>query len=333
VRTDEFRTCLGEYPYTERQIAECEDGVALLEAHLVALPNAVEIDEATADHVAAFTSSMVARGLNERQRFVGIFIYAGMVENYDLQLGVLELLDGFEILGNLFRVVGEELGEESRAEIFADVTLPQIGTTPLDWTRVNAVVFPRLEAMADADTVKRILRSGLRNLPDASYLPIRERYAEIDDIDAFLEDRGRRHFETLTKHRDQRTPYFNQMIDDDVLDFVRAHREIGQGVRHGHTITEIKIPHQTVEYLAATDLATKQYRVCHCPVVKESMARDDLSISSTFCDFCPSFNAKPWEVIFGQKLEYEVLESAKRGGKWCKFAIHLPEVTLHGSVG
>ena len=31
-----------------------------------------------------------------------------------------------------------------------------------------------------------------------------------------------------------------------------------------------------------------------------------------------------WEVIFGQKLDCDVLESAKRGGKWCKFRIHLP---------
>lgn len=325
MKTDEFRACLAAYPYTDEQIAACENGVEVLEGYLAALPDAVNLDVATADQLASVASLMVAEGLNERLRFVGIYIYAGMIENYDLQLGVLELLDGFEILGNLYRVVGEELGEEARAEVFENVVLPHIGTPPLDWTRVNAVVFPRLEAMTDADTVKRILRSGLRNLPDADYLPIKERYSAIDDIDAFLEDRGRRHLEGLTKHRDERTPYFNQLIDDDVLDFVRANPEIGQGVRCGNTIIEIKIPHQSIEYLAATDLATKQYRVCHCPVVKESMAHDDLPISSTFCDFCPSFNAKPWEFIFGQKLEYEVLESAKRGGKWCRFAIHLPE--------
>lgn len=77
--------------------------------------------------------------------------------------------------------------------------------------------------------------------------------------------------------------------------------------------------------LAADDLAIEQYRVCHCPVVKESMAHDHLPVSSTFFEFCPSFNAKPWEVIFRQKLDYDVLESAKLGGRWCKFAIHLPD--------
>ena len=326
MNADEFRRYLAAYSYTDEQIAAGEDGVELLEAYLAALPDPVELDAATADQVASFASLMVAEGRNERQRFVGIYLYAGMIGNYDLQVGVLELFDGFEILGNLYRVVGAELGDEARAAIFENVALPQIGTSPLDWTRVNAVVFPRLEAMTDADTVKRILRSGLRDLPDADYFPIKERYAAINDTDAFLEDRGRRHLERLTRHRDEGTPYFNQLIDDDVLEFVRANPEIGQGVRSGTTIIEVKIPHQSIEYLAAIDLATKQYRVCHCPVVKESMDHHDLSIPSTFCEFCPSFNAKPWEVIFGKKLEYEVLESVKRGGEWCKFAIHLPEV-------
>lgn len=144
-------------------------------------------------------------------------------------------------------------------------------------------------------------------------------------IDAFLEDRGKRHLDNLIKQRDEGTPYFNQSIDDDVIEFVRATPEIGRGVRRGNTIIGIRIPHQSIEYLAATDTKMKQYHVCHCPVVKESMIHDDLAISPAFCDFRPSFNAKPWEVIFSQQLEYEVLESDLRGGIWCRFAIHLPE--------
>lgn len=169
-----------------------------------------------------------------------------------------------------------------------------------------------------------ILRSGLRNLPDEHYLPIKERYDGFADIDTFLEDRGKRHLDNLIKQRDEGTPYFTQFINDSVIDFVRGTPEIGQGVREGNTIIEIKIPHQSIEYLAAKDRVSKQYHVCHCPLVKEAIPRDDLIISPAFCEFCPSFNAKPWEVIFGQKLQYEVLESALRGDVWCKFAIHLP---------
>jgi len=283
------------------------------------------LESATADHVPSFTANLVSRGLNERNYLVGIYFYAGMIKNYSLQVGVIELIDGFEINSNLHRAIGEVLGQAAQQDIYQGIELPALGTTPLEWTRINAVVFPRLEARADADSVVRILRSGLRNLSDEGYLPIKERYDSASDIDAFLEDRGKRHLDNLIKQRNEGTPYFNQFIDDRVIEFVRNTPEIGRGVRQGNTIIEVKIPHQAIEYLAATDTVSKQYHVCHCPLVKESILRDDLTISPTFCEFCPSFNAKPWEVIFGQKLQYDVLESALRGDSWCKFAIHLPQ--------
>jgi len=324
MKRDEFRENLAGSQYTEEQLSACQKGVELLEAYLSDLPEPTPMEAVTAEHVGPFAASMIARELNARNHFVGIYFYAGMIKNYCLQVGILDLLDGFEILGNLHQKIGEELGAETQAVIFKGVELPVLGTLPIDWTRTNAVIFPRLQDAAPAETVKKILRSGLRNQPDVHYLPIKERYEGSADIDAFLKDRGERHLDNLIKQRDEGTPYFNQFIDNSVIDFVRQTPEIGQGVREGNTIIEIKIPHQSIEYLAATDKAAKQYYVCHCPLVKESIAHDELAISSAFCDFCPSFNAKPWEVIFGQKLQYEVLESALRGDIWCKFAIHLP---------
>jgi len=324
MKRDEFRQLLSDSQYTDEQQLACEKGAVLLETYLANLPGSVTLETATAAHVPPFAADLIRRELNERNHLVGVYFYAGIIENASLQLGILELVDGFEILGNLHQAIGEELGTDVQAEIFEGVELPALGTTTLEWTRVNAIVFPRFQDAAPPETVKKILRSGLRNLSDAQYLPIKERYESFDNIDAFLEDRGIRHLDNLIKQRNEGTPYFNQFIDDSVINFVRQTPEIGRGVRQGNTIIEIKIPHQSIEYLAATDIAMKQYHVCHCPVVKESLIHNDLTISPEFCDYCPSFNAKPWEVIFGQKLQYEVLESALRGGIWCKFAIHLP---------
>ncbi|MEN8113877.1 MAG: hypothetical protein ABFS21_05770 [Actinomycetota bacterium] len=328
MKTDEFRQMLAGHGLDDEQIAERENGVRLLDAHLARLPEPTTIDACTDQHVSSFVSGMMEQGLNEWGTFVGVYLYAGMIGNYDAQLAMLDRLNGFEILERLHRAVGEELGESVREEVFAGVELPPLGSTPLEWTRANAVVFPRLEAVADADTVKRILRSGLRNLSDATHLPAKERYEEIGDLDAFLEDRGRRRIEELEKHRDEGTPYYELMIDDSVIDFVRANPQICGGIRRGNMIIETKIPREAIEYVKALDLAAKQYRACHCPVVRESMVHDDLTISDTFCEFCPSFNAKPWEVIFGQKLDYDVLESAMRGSDRCTFAIHLPETEI-----
>jgi hypothetical protein len=320
-----FRDLLDGFGYTEEQRFDCLSGVELFEEHLRQRSPARTLEEADGTDARAFAADLIERELNQRNRYVGLYHYAGMIGNHPMQIGVLELFDGYEILGNLHRFIGEELGEKTQRAIFDGVELPVLGTSPLQWTRVTSAIMPRLEALADRETVERILHSGLRNQPDDRYLDFKARYEEIGDIDAFLEDRGVRHLDRLIEHAENGTPYFNQMIDQDVLDFVRRTPEIGRGVREGNTIIEVKIPHQTIEYLSATDPRAKQYHVCHCPCVKESILRDDLDVSPTFCSYCPSFNAKPWEVTFGQRLQTEVLESGLRGGLWCKFAIHLPE--------
>ena len=316
----DFRDYLAPFLYSDEQVAACIAGVKHLEDHL----GSILIEDCLGEATVTYVDYLRHIDQLDRQHLVGVYFYANMVGNIDLERDVLEMLDGFEILGNLSAAVEAELGPDAHAEVFAGVELPEIGTTPRDWIAVNAVVFPRLETAAEPETIKRILRSGLRNLPDANFLPMRERFEEMGDIDDFLEDRGRRRYEGLVQHRYGGTLYFNQLINDEVLAFVAAHPEIGRGVRDGTTIIETKIPHEAIEYLAATDFGAQQYHVCHCPLVKESMAPGGPVISDGFCDFCPSFNAKPWEVIFDQKLEYEVLESAKRGGRWCRFAIHLP---------
>jgi len=325
MKRDEFRHLLDSYGYNERQVNDCLSGVELLETHLDEAASSIDVSKVRPEHLPPFLESLRNRELATRNRLIGIYFYAGMVANYGLQVSILELLDGYEILGNFHRVIGEVLGEDVQAQVFEDVELPPLGTAPKDWTRVNALVFPRLQAATDAASVRRILRSGLRTLRDEQYLPAKERYESLGSVDAFLEARGQQHLETLIEHRDNGTPYFNQFITDDVIEFVKATPEIGRGVRDGSTIIEVKIPHESGEYLATADRRRKQYHVCHCPVVKPSILSDELTISPDFCDFCPSFNAKPWEVIFGRKLDYDVVESALRGGLWCKFAIHLPE--------
>jgi len=323
MKRDGFRELLTNYEYAEEQITQCVSGVEGFADSLQAIGKTLE--QADADDVQTHAAELVAQGQSERNGFVGLYHYAGMIANYPMQIAVLELFDGFEIFGNLHRAIGEKLGTAAQAALFEGVELPAFGTTQLVWTQATSIVVPRLEAAADRETVERILGSGLRDLSDDNYADFKTRFEEMRDIDAFLEDRGKRHLDRLIEHAERGTPYFSQMIDESVLDFVRRTPEIGRGVRQGNTIVETKIPHQAIEYLATADDRTKQYHVCHCPCVKESIPRDDIDISPTFCVFCPAFNAKPWEVTFGQRLKTDVLESALRGGLVCTFAIHLPE--------
>ena len=239
-------------------------------------------------------------------------------------VGMLDLLGGYEMLGRIYERVASELGTDVRDRVFAGIDLPALGTPPLEWVRTIAVALPRLEAEADPAAVKHVLDDGIREFREDAYADFKRQLEESDSIDAFLEGRRLRHLDMLKRHRDEGTLYYDQKITDDLIDFVERHPEIGGGVHEGDTIIEIKIPHRGAEYLATDDERVKRYHACHCPLAKESIPRDDLPVPPSICEICPSFNRKPWEVAYGRRLESEILESALRGGLWCKFAIRPP---------
>ncbi|MGB2982540.1 MAG: hypothetical protein WBC63_01605, partial [Candidatus Bipolaricaulia bacterium] len=282
------------------------------------------LQAADLDDVRAYAQHLIEAGRNERARFVALYHYADLIGNHEMMQGVVDLLGGFEMLGRLCERVASELGADVRDRVFAGLDLPVLGTPPIEWVRVMSTAMPRLEAEADPATVKQVLDDGIRDLRDEGYADFKQRFEESESLDAFLEDRRLRHLDMLRKHRDEGTLYYDQPITDDLVDFVEQHPEIGGGIREGNTIIEIKIPHRGAEYLATDDVRMKQYHVCHCPLVKESIPRDDLPIPSSICEICPSHNRKPWEVAYGCKLQSEVVESALRGALWCKFAIDLP---------
>jgi hypothetical protein len=63
---------------------------------------------------------------------------------------------------------------------------------------------------------------------------------------------------------------------------------------------------------------------CHCPWARESLRQAEGPVPAAFCRCSAGYHKKPWEVIFGQPLEADVLESVLQGDLRCRFAIHLP---------
>lgn len=284
-----------------------------------------ELERAGRVEVDAFAARMIDAGLNEWDNFITLLRCAAFIKNDDVYVAALELIDGAEALETLHRKLGEEIGEEQRDRIFEGVALPELGTTNSDRPLLTHTVLERMAASIDHDVCVRVLGSGLRYLPDEAYLNAKRKYEEVGSLDAYLEVKGRDYIAELEKHRDEDTLYFNQKVTQEVIDYVQANPEIRQGVREGSILYEAKIPHQAAEYLAETDPRKRRYYYCHCPWVKESLKQSDYAIEPMFCNCSAAFHKKSWEVVFGQPLKADVVESVLNGDPWCKFAIHLPE--------
>ncbi len=186
----------------------------------------------------------------------------------------------------------------------------------------------RVEQLADTNTIIRLLDDCLRDLGEGSNAEEKKRYEDTGDFDVFLEMKRQEYVQYLQGFIDRGELYYTQEITDEVVAFVRDNPEVAQGVREGNILYITKIPYMTKEYLAEKDEVKKRYYYCHCPWARESLKNGEKTVSATFCHCSAGFVKKPWEAIFGQKLEVDILESILQGDLRCRFAIHLPEGTI-----
>jgi hypothetical protein len=320
--TQAFRRFLEERKFTA---AQSEAFIACAEKFLAGCE--AEGGSSPADMFPSFSRRMIAEHANTRDNYYAIALYGRFTKDNALMLAALELVDGAEVLDNLYRKTGEALGERRRDEIFAGLKPAPVGTPNAEKPAAMQAMLERLE-QAEPEACKEILASGLRDLPDEHYVDDQALFAQSGDIDEYLWRKKRQLLAELRQIQREGRLYFNQEITEEVIQYVRRNPEIGQGVRDGNIVYETKIPHQAKEYLAETDEDKKRYYYCHCPWVKQSLKAGKSDTPTVFCNCSAAFMKKPWEVIFGQTLQADVLETVLKRDLRCRFAIHLPENSL-----
>jgi hypothetical protein len=274
--------------------------------------------------VEAFTQELIASGENTLPNFYTLARYGRFTGDDDLYVAVVDLLDGAEAMQNLHHKAGAVLGSNRRDALFAGLDLPPLGAPNRDKAALNRQIMNRLVDTASPQECTQILADSLRDLADAWYQGDVKLFQACQDINEFLDRSEVKFIAMLEKLRDEEGLFFTQKITPEVVDYVRSQPLIARGQREGDMLYEVKIPHQTIEFLAESDPQRKRYYYCHCPWVKEGLKNGKANIPPTFCQCSAGFHKKRWEVVLGQRLQAEVVESVLAGDERCKIAIHLP---------
>ena len=251
--------------------------------------------------------------------------YGLFTNNRPLYLTALQFVDGGEAMDNLYTKIAAHVGASKRDQIFHDLQLPTIGTPVERRPVIMKTVIERMQDLLDEQTFESILSGSLRTLKDEWYQDGRQKYLECTSLDEYLDRRSIEYIAELEQIRDEGRLYFNQEITDEVIEFVRSQPEMARGVREGNILYAVKIPYMAKEYILEQDKRMKRYYGCHCPWARDSIINGNETVSPRFCLCSAGFEKKPWEVIFNQPLQAEVVESVLNGDLRCKFAIHLPD--------
>jgi hypothetical protein len=261
---------------------------------------------------------------NSKKNLLALLKYSRFMGNREIEIALLELIDGSDILKKLMLKANKVAGEKQRKKIFNKILLPQLGTFSIDKPTLTQKFMETLEAELNLEECKEVLLSGPHAGPKKDYLSERKAFLESESIDDFLRKRHGEYLNELDQIMKNRKLYFTQEIDEDVIDYVRSTPSCQNGVRQGNIIYVTKIPYMAKKYLREKDPKLKRYYYCHCPWVREAI-KSDIKISPNFCYCSAGYEKKPWDVIFNQPVEADVLETVLKGDLVCKFAIHIPE--------
>jgi hypothetical protein len=315
-----FRELLKTRKLNEEQIRA---SIAIAERFEEYINASGQTDNATAAW--KFSESLMQEGQNTYDNYLALARYGRFTRNNEIYVAIIELLDGAEAQPNLYQKVGERYGESVRDEIFAGIGVSPLGLPSTDKPFDMFPVLDRLIDKAGYAAVEQLLSACLRDLPDEYFVDERDKYIKSADIDEYLMEKHQEFLHQLEKCQMEGVLFFSQEITDEVVENVKSNPETESGVRDGNLLYITKIPYNAKQYLAETDPTLKRYYACHCPWAREAIKNGNIRLNPVFCNCSGGFSKKPWEVIFGQTLRVDMLESALKGDHRCRFVVHLPE--------
>jgi len=284
------------------------------------------IDKINSDDFYDFSAKLIREKRNKSLPYEIIIGYGRFINNPNLIIWGLEVLDGSEVMENFSKRLEEEFSKEFRDEIFQGIELPPLGISQKDKPNYTKILISRFESKVDSKTCEEFLAKGLRDSYAEWRKPDRERFLKADNFDAFLKDKRKRQIEELEKHRDEKTLYFTQEINDEVVEYVKSDPSIETGVRNGNVLTVRKIPHEAIKYLNEKNPDKKSYHYCHCPWAKESFQDGTIDeIPTVFCNCSGGYYKSYWEIILDQPVEVKTVKTVMKGDSICEFEVYLPE--------
>lgn len=181
----------------------------------------------------------------------------------------------------------------------------------------------RLEDNLGNENTIALLSPCLHGRPPDDIKGDKKNLAELG-IDRFLLKKHQDLIKRLEKHRNEGTLEFAQLVDDEVIEFVRNNQML-VGVRKENIIYVRKIPYQTKKFLTEKDEKMKKFYLCYCPWIRGALKEGtENDILKNFCHCSAGWYKLYWDQIFEQGVSVKPIKTGLYGDLECTFAIQLP---------
>ena len=284
----------------------------------------LNLDSVNPKKLVEYTEYLVSTNKESVLDFLrAILSYANYSKKYDFITKAIDIFESYNAMDNLFSRVAETHGEQMRNKIFRDLNIPPLGMHPEKKPNFTKNIMKRLEDnLGNKDTIA-LLSPCLHGRPPDDIKGDKKTIAELG-IDGFLLKKHKDLIKRLEKHRDEGTLEFAQLVDDEVVEFVRNNQML-VGVRKENIIYTSKVPYQTKKYLTAKDEKMKRFYLCYCPWIRSALKEEtDNEILKSFCHCSAGWYKLYWDQIFEQSITVKPIKTGLYGDLECTFTVHLP---------
>lgn len=319
---EEFVKRMRQRGLNQKQVAFCLGVSRELEQRLGG--KGASLDSLTVSMLQRYVAQLMAEGKNSMDRLIAIARYCDFAKKNDLTIYLLSLIQSVGVLPAISERLGTLAGEDVRKRIFKGIDMPPLGSPQEEYPPLTQKIVDRMEAELPIETCREILTWNYHNVPAEAFKKMKERFEKAKSIDEFLADEHRRFVEELAGYMKEGRLWFDQEITPTVLGFVKNNPEVNLGVRQRNKIFTLKFPYAPDQYLKETDPRMKRFYACHCQLARTTVRDGKANISSTFCYCSAGYEKIRFDVIFGEPVEIELLESVLKGDLRCRFGITIP---------
>jgi len=283
------------------------------------------IDDCDINLMNDFLSQLIEKGENSPDNLVAVARYCAFCDRPNLFIHLATILNSYDILPLMERRTGELMGESRKEAVFFGFDRPPLGTPPEEYPHLTYRIIKRMENELTPDQCRSILTWNYHEIPKESFSGKKARFEKAASLDEFL---IKEHQELVKELKDcLRTGrvWYEQVVTKEFVDHVVSDQRIQTGIRKGDRIICEKVPFDPKRFYMEKNPQLRRYHYCHCPLVRSAIKKGVPKISSSFCYCGAGFTKLPWDVIFDEPVEVDVLKSVLAGDDRCVFSIKIPE--------
>jgi hypothetical protein len=272
-----------------------------------------------------YISKLIKEEKNTMERLLAIARYCELINRKDLYIYFTSILGGRSVLPSISARLEKLVGKEIKNKVFKGIEAPPLGSPPDEFPWITQQLMKNMEGKLGLEMCRRVLAGNHHKIPLKNFAKHKEWYRDVGNIDDYLKKVHNEVILELQRFMDENRIWYEQEITPQIIEYVRSNQEVLSGVRKGNKIYFTKFPYSPQKWLDEKDTVMKKYYMCHCPLAREAILKDEPKISPEWCYCSAGYGKLKYDIIFKEETKVEVLENVFAGNSKCRFAITIPE--------